>query len=131
MVERFEVDFGNVDALTLTFTVSEWVDISEWDSATIGRWAEDDGSITLSDSVTDSATSFTVATAVGSPPLTNAAGDLPFDITVDGERMTVTAVSAAASPQTLTVTRGLAPTYGMAHSSGAAVSIWNPGLLGI
>lgn len=131
MVERVEVDFGNGDALTLTFTVSEWVDISEWDSATIGRWAEDDGSITLSAGITSSATSFTVATAVGSPPLTNAAGDLPFDITVDGERMTVTAVSAATSPQTLTVTRGLAPTYGMAHSSGAAVSIWNPGLLGI
>ncbi len=131
MVERVEVDFGNGDALTLAYTVSEWVDISEWDSATIGRWAEDDGSITLAAGPTSSATSFTVATATGSPPLTNAAGDLPFDLAVDGERMTVTAVSAATSPQTLTVTRAKAPTYGMAHSSGAAVSIWNPGLLGI
>ncbi|WP_436772073.1 hypothetical protein [Yinghuangia sp. YIM S09857] len=34
-------------------------------------------------------------------------GDLPFDIHVGGERMTVTAISGAASPQTMTVVRSV------------------------
>lgn len=129
-IERVERVFTN-DALTLVFTLSAWIDIHEFDSATIGRFAEDEGTITLTSTVTNSATSISATTAAGSPPLTNAAGDLPFDISLNGERCTVTAVSAATSPQTLTVTRGVAPTSAVAHTAGAVISIWNPGVLGV
>lgn len=129
-IERVERVFTN-DSLTLVFTLSQWIDVHEFDSATIGRFAEDPGTITLTSTVTSSATSISATTAAGSPPLTNAAGDLPFDISLNGERCTVTAVSSATSPQTLTVTRGVAPTSAVAHSAGAVISIWNPGVLGI
>ena len=129
-IERVERVF-TADALTLVFTLSQWIDVHEFDSSTIGRFAEDPGTITLTSTVTSSATSISATTAAGSPPLTNAAGDLPFDISLNGERCTVTAVSSATSPQTLTVTRGVAPTSAVAHSAGAVISIWNPGVLGI
>ena len=35
------------------------------------------------------------------------------------------------SPQTLTVTRGVAPTTAVAHTAGATISIWNPGVFGV
>lgn len=129
-IERVERVF-TWDTLTLVFTLSQWIDVHEFDSTTIGRFAEDPGTITLTSTVTSSATSISATTAAGSPPLTNAAGDLPFDISLNGERCTVTAVSSATSPQTLTVTRGVAPTSAVAHSAGAVISIWNPGVLGI
>lgn len=129
-IERVERVF-TADALTLVFTLSQWIDVHEFDSSTIGRFAEDPGTITLTSTVTSSATSISATTAAGSPPLTNAAGDLPFDISLNGERCTVTAVSSATSPQTLTVTRGVAPTSAVAHSAGAVISIWNPGVFGI
>lgn len=117
--------------LVFTFTVSEWMTISTWDSNTDGRWAEEEGTITLSASTTSSATSIVAITSSGNPPLTNAVGNLPFDIEIAGERMTVTAVSAASSPQTLTVTRGVSPTRSAAHASGSQISIYSPGKLGI
>lgn len=129
-IERVERVFTDA-ALSFVFTLSQWIDVHEFDSASIGRFAEDPGTITLTSTVTSSATSISATTAAGSPPLTNAAGDLPFDISLNGERCTVTAVSAATSPQTLTVTRGVAPTSAVAHSAGVAISIWNPGVLGI
>ncbi|MDH6116919.1 hypothetical protein ABH930_000338 [Kitasatospora sp. GAS204A] len=47
-----------------------------------------------------------VATTMGAVWTTNAA-DWPFDIRIAGEQITVTAVSGAVSPQTLTVTRSV------------------------
>lgn len=55
---------------------------------------------------TSAATSLT-ATTLSGPVVTNTAGDLPFDVWQAGERMTVTAVGGATSPQTLTVTRSV------------------------
>lgn len=130
-VERVEWDFSAGDALTLLLTLSEWIDLAEWDSADSGRWAEDPGSITLSAEINSSTTSLVAVTAATHPPLTNAAGDMPFDINIDGERMTVSAVSAATSPQTLTVTRAVAPSYAAAHSAGASIAIHSPAVLGI
>lgn len=62
-----------------------------------------DGS-TLAAGVTATATSLSVATPNG--PLWSST-DAPFGIMVAGERMTVTAVAGAASPQTFTVTRSI------------------------
>lgn len=56
------------------------------------------------------------------PLITTAADDLPFDILIGGERMTVTACTGASNPQTLTVTRSV---NGVAksHSIGATVEL--------
>jgi hypothetical protein len=78
----------------------------------------------LGTGVSSSATSLTVATTSG-PVWTQDAADMPFDIRCGGERMTVTAISGASSPQTFTVTRSVND-VNKAHSAGAAVSLWSP-----
>jgi hypothetical protein len=54
----------------------------------------------------------------------------PFDINLDGERCTVTAVSGASSPQTFTVTRSVNG-VSKAHAVGATVALWTPVYYGI
>lgn len=80
--------------------------------------------ITLSAGVAAGATSIVAVTAATGVPFTNAAGDLPFDILVAGERMTVTAVGSASSPQTLTVTRAV-NSVSKAQTAGAVIEIWD------
>lgn len=79
---------------------------------------------TLAEDLTTTETGVDVATTAG-PLWTTSAGDLPLDIMVGGERMTVTAISGASSPQTFTVTRsvnGIVKT----HATGAAVELFEP-----
>jgi hypothetical protein len=73
---------------------------------------------------TSTATELLVATTEG-PVWTTDAGDLPFDIFVAGERMTVTAVSGTSSPQTFTVTRSVNGVV-KAHTAGSSVTIAEP-----
>lgn len=80
----------------------------------------DSGDSTLNSGVTSSATSLGVAWTL----LGWTHGDGDFDIAVDGERMTVTAVAGAVSPQTFTVTRAVNGVT-KAHSSGATVALWD------
>ncbi|MFC4494062.1 hypothetical protein ACFPA8_07940 [Streptomyces ovatisporus] len=70
--------------------------------------------------VTTGATTLFVATTSG-PAWTTDPADLPFDIHVTGETMTVTAISGT-SPQTFTVTRGVNGVT-KAHSAGAIVGL--------
>lgn len=66
-----------------------------------------DGS-TLYQGVSAAAGTLLVATTNPSSPLwTTAAGDFPFDIEIGGERITVTNITGASSPQTFTVTRSV------------------------
>lgn len=60
------------------------------DDTTLGR-LDTDGSV-LANAATSSATSLTIATTDG-PAWTTSAGDMPFDITVGGEQVTVTAAA--------------------------------------
>jgi hypothetical protein len=86
--------------------------------------ADTDGS-SLGASITATVTSFPVATDAGNAVWTTVPGDWPFDILVGGERMTVTGISGASSPQTFTVTRsvnGIVKT----HSAGESVSLFSP-----
>ncbi len=69
-------------------------------------------------------TTLSVATTSG-PVWTTDPADLPMDIMVGGERMSVTAVSGASSPQTVTVTRWINGVV-KPHLSGAAVRIAEP-----
>jgi hypothetical protein len=95
-----------------------------YDNATYGR-ADTDGS-TLASSATSGATSLSVATTSAATPLwTTAAADFPFDIAIDGERITVTNITGGSSPQTFTVTRSVNGVV-KAHSSGVDVRLWFP-----
>jgi hypothetical protein len=86
--------------------------------------ADTDGS-TLHSSATSGATTISVDTTAGGQVWSNIAGDLPYDIIVAGERMTVTAVGGLTQPQTLTVTRSVNGVV-KAHSPGEAVALFQP-----
>jgi hypothetical protein len=68
-------------------------------------------------------------TAIGEtevlPLWTTAAADFPFDVQCGGERMTVTGVSGTASPQVLTVTRGVNGLI-KAQAAGTPLSLFYP-----
>src|SRR6266498_4698945 len=80
---------------------------------------------TLSSGVTSTATSLSVASA--GFLWTTAGGDLPVSIMVDGEEMTVTAISGASSPQTFTVIRSVNSVV-KSHSIGAVIRLKRPGV---
>lgn len=83
----------------------------------------DTGGSTLAADATSSATSLSVAST--GALWTTDADDLPMDVMVGGERMTVTAVSGTSSPQTFTVTRAVNGVQ-KTHSSGDGVAIAEP-----
>jgi hypothetical protein len=94
------------------------------DDATFGR-LDTDGS-TLQTGVNTTATTLSVSTTNPASPLwTTSAGDFPFDITIDGEQMTVTNITGTSSPQTFTVTRSVKGIV-KSHSAGAAVTLQRP-----
>ena len=101
------------------FTVSLWST-----SASVGtmRW-DADGS-QLSGSVTSTATSFTVVKN-GTTLWTNDSSAFPLDVLIGGERMTVTNITSATSPQTFgPVTRSVNGVV-KAHSAGEDVVLWD------
>jgi hypothetical protein len=73
--------------------------------------------------VAGTATSMSVATTLGDL-WTTAAGDFPFDIEVDGIRLTVTNITGASSPQTFTIVQ--APVNGAERTlpTGTPVRLW-------
>lgn len=83
---------------------------------------------TLNSSLSATGTSMSVAIETGKAIWSTTADD--FDIMMGGERMTVTAVSGASSPQTFTVTRavnGVSKT----HDAGTKVMLYKPTILAL
>lgn len=77
------------------------------------------------------ATSMSVRTTVGAALWTTDPADWPFDITVFGERMTVTAVSAATgNTQVFTVTRSVNGVV-RGHRAGEPVTVADPIIIGL
>lgn len=99
--------------------------VAVWGSA-VGSGPDryDTGGSTLAAAYTSSATSLSVSTAAGNALWTTTLAEFPFGIYVAGERMTVTAITGASSPQTFTVTRAVNG-VSKAQSSGAAVRLWD------
>lgn len=87
-----------------------------------------DGDSTLSAPAGAASTSLSVATAAGGSLWTTT--DTPVDIEVGGERMTVTAVAGASSPQTFTVTRSVNGIT-KAQTAGTAVNLYQPAYLAL
>ena len=118
----------NAQGYTFTFDLDA-ADVpseAKFDDATYGRFAAGDGVLTLTSTITSTATSISV-TSTGLP-LTVLAGSYPMDLDLNGERVTVASAPASStSPQTLTVTRGVAPSIARAHTSGEAVEVYMAG----
>lgn len=83
-----------------------------------------DGS-TLAASAAAGATSLSVATTSG-PLWTTTTDDFPFDISLAGRRVTVTAISGASSPQTFTV-----DAIPVAAPAGVEIAVWDPPSIGL
>ena len=99
---------------------------AKFDDATYGRFAAGDGVLTLTSTITSTATSISV-TSTGLP-LTVLAGSYPMDLDLNGERVTVaSAPVSSTSPQTLTVTRGVAPSIARAHTAAETVEVYMAG----
>lgn len=91
-------------------------------SDTTGRIDTAGGTLAAPVSAVDTALS--VSTASG-PVWTTDSAEWPFDIRMGGERMTVTAVSGATSPQTFTVTRSVNGVV-KTHAAGADIRLDQP-----
>jgi hypothetical protein len=90
--------------VTLNCTPSGPWAVSVVGDSVLGR-ADTAGSQLAAD-VTATATTLSASTVAG-PVWTTDPTDMPFDITVGGEAMTVTAITGTSSPQTFTVTRSV------------------------
>lgn len=91
------------------------------------RWGQfrwDTGGTTLTAAVTSTATAMSLTTAPGKTLWTTAPAAFPFDLWVDGERVTVTAITGAASPQTATVVRSVNGVV-KAQPAGATVRLFD------
>lgn len=102
------------------------------DDPVLGR-PDTDGSTLTRDYPLGTETTLSVTTAgvsTNSPLWTTAAGDFPFDIAVSGERMTVTNITGASSPQTFTVTRSVNGVV-KPQTTGADVRLWQPMILSL
>lgn len=79
---------------------------------------------TLNAAVTTTATSLALTTAAGDSLWTTQLSAFPFDLNMEGERVTCTGITGAASPQTATVVRSVNGVVA-AHAAGAAVKLWD------
>ncbi|MFE3578706.1 hypothetical protein [Streptomyces vinaceus] len=127
LVEGYQETLGP-RTWTITFTCSpaEPWQVAALDDTTYGR-ADTDGS-QLNSGVSATATSLSVAVTAG--PLWPTAGEVPFNVEVGGEVMTVTGISGSSSPQTFTVVRSVNGIT-KAHLSGAPVSLATPMILAL
>ncbi|MFB6811252.1 hypothetical protein [Streptomyces sp. NPDC056387] len=124
LVEGYQETLGpRTWSITLTCSPAEPWRVGTLDDALYGR-ADTDGS-QLASGVSASATSLSVSVTAG--PLWPTSGEVPFDIQVGGEVMTVTNITGSSSPQTFTVTRG---TNGISktQSSGTDVRLAQPAI---
>lgn len=99
------------------------------DDDVLGR-ADTDGSTLAMDASATTTTLSVATTDPGSPLWTTDAADLPFDVSVGGEVVTVTTITGASSPQAFTVTRSV---NGVAkpQTAGTDVRLTHPMILSL
>lgn len=92
----------------------------------------DSGSSTLTDELSPTATgAVSVATSDFSDLWTTSGGHFPLDIMVGGERIRLSGISGAASPQTFTISQRSVNGVVKKHNAGAPVHVADPWRLGL
>lgn len=113
---------------TITFVCAPASPYNVLQPTTAGLMTVDSGASTLAaPGATTTATTLSVAVATGSALWIT--GSVNFDIVIEGERVTVTNISGASSPQTFTVTRSVNGVV-KAHAAGVAVALYRASLVG-
>ncbi|WP_405391052.1 hypothetical protein OG596_26285 [Streptomyces sp. NBC_01102] len=126
LVEGYREDLtGLTWDLTLNCSPAGPWTVSVVESSTLGR--PDTDGCTLTGALTTTATSVAVTSSPGPRWIDSAtyAAMFPFDVTVGGEVMRVTACTGTGLSQTFTVTRSINGTV-KTHAAGAALSLTNP-----
>jgi hypothetical protein len=123
-----------IDQLVLGYTLvldqhAPYVEINgeparPYNVADIDTARMDSETSTLNEDLDTTETAIDVATTGGTLWTTDA-GEFPFDVLIGGERMTVSAISGASSPQTFTVTRSVNGVV-KTHTTGTQVSLADP-----
>lgn len=131
--------FEPIDQLVIgyTLTLDPWVPVLEINGEPARPYQTgllddtdlrlDSDTSTLSEDLDTTETGVDVATTGGTLWVTTASNpsEFPFDVTIGGERMTVTAITGSSSPQTFTVTRSVNGVV-KTHATGASVSLADP-----
>lgn len=137
IIEGYQERISNVD-WTVTLYTSSAKPWNAWilETGTGNQSRLDSASSTLAAGVSSSATTLSVATSDPLDLWTTTGGDFPFDIGIAGERMTVTNITGATSPQLFAVTRHVnnvvkAQTALDARGNPTKVSLWNPSVLAL
>lgn len=90
------------------------------------------GSSTLTSALAKNVTgAVSVTTSVPADLWTTTGADFPLDIVIGGERITLSAISGAGSPQTFTISARAVNGVEKAHSAGAVVNVADPWRLGL
>ncbi|MFI6238333.1 SGNH/GDSL hydrolase family protein [Micromonospora sp. NPDC050795] len=122
---------------TETISPTAWSAVVTSDPAAAWSFAVVDGpqrvtadGATLSSSVTSTATTMLLATPAAMGLWTVRAAAFPFDLMVGGERVTVTTITGASSPQTATVVRSVNGIV-KPHAAGTPVQVAVPAIVGL
>lgn len=122
-VQEVLSDGGFVHKLVWNCQPGTLYQLTEYSGFIQGNDRFDTSGSTLVTGVSSSATSMSVATAAGGAIWTTTSGEFPFDLNIAGEKIRVTAITGASSPQTFTVSRSLNGVV-KAQSAGASVRLW-------
>jgi hypothetical protein len=97
-----------VHTITFECTPADPYTVGAWStSASSGTFRWDTGGSTIASAATATATSISVATTAGNVLWTTDSNAFPLDANMAGERVRVTNITGATSPQTFTVVRSI------------------------
>lgn len=120
IIQGYTETFDNAQ-WTITFNCApgEPYQVAKFDTARF-----DHPGSSLNAAVTTVATSFALVSTAPDCLWTTEPAAFPFDLNVEGERVTCTGITGAASPQTATVVRSVNGVVA-AHAAGASVKLWD------
>lgn len=130
IVRGYTEHLGNFShTFALNLSPSEPFDVGVLDD---GLFRLDSGTSSLTNALgLDTTGAVSVTTTNASDLWAPAAGDLPQDLLVGGERITINAVSGASSPQTFTISARAVNGVRKSHVAGTPVHAANPWRLGL
>jgi hypothetical protein len=122
-------EFGGFTyAMTWNAVPESPYEVGIWGDATYGHL--DTGGSSLAAGIGTADASMSVATAAGGKLWTTRAADFPFDVSMGGEQITVTAITGSSSPQAFAVTRSVNGVV-KSHAAGEDVRLAHPMILAL